>query len=191
MRDLKVFQPIIIFLGVIWGVQIINFLVGYDLNAWLGLSTRRTSGLIGILTCPFLHGSFQHAAANSAPLALMGGLILGINRRSFLPATLMIMVIGGGLTWLLARPNTIHVGASGLVFGYLGFLVVYGVLTRKIVTIIGSILAVIFYGYLISGVLPAGPGISFEGHLFGLLGGVVAAFVLSKYYRGKETADPT
>lgn len=159
-------------------MQLINFGMGYDLNGWLGLSTRRSSGLVGILFCPFLHGSFQHAALNSAPLLVLGGIILGINGRRFLPATAIIIIIGGLLTWGLARPNTVHVGASGLVFGYLGFLVAYGIKERSIAAIIGAVMAVVMYGYLVKGVLPSGPGVSWEGHLFGLMAGIFAALVL-------------
>jgi len=177
-NNFAIFRPLIILLLVIWCFQLFNFATNYSLNGWLGLSTRRSSGLPGILFCPFLHGSFQHAALNSAPLALMGGIIIGIDRSKFLPATAIITIIGGSLTWLLSRPNTIHVGASGVVFGYLGFLVAYGIRTRSVAAILGAVFAVVAYGYLIEGLVPAGPGVSWEGHLFGLIGGVAAAFIL-------------
>jgi membrane associated rhomboid family serine protease len=173
-----VFKPIIIFIGIIWMVQIINFVTSYSLNPMLGLSTRQPSGLIGIIFCPLLHGSFNHVALNTAPLALLGGAILSIDKPRFLPATAIIIVMGGALTWLLARPNTLHVGASGLVFGYFGFLIAYGIRVRSVPAIIGALLAIALYGYLMSGVLPSGPGVSFEGHLFGLIAGVLAAFIL-------------
>lgn len=178
--NLKTFRPIIIFLGIIWAFQIANFFMDYDLNGWLGLSTRRSAGLIGIIFCPFLHGSFNHAALNSAPLALMGAMILGINRKGFVPATAIIFIIGGFLTWLMARPNTVHVGASGVVFGYLGYLVTYGIISKRIVAIAAGVFAVVVYGYMLKGVLPSGPGVSFEGHLFGLVAGVAAALILPK-----------
>ena len=178
LNNTGVFKPIIIFIAIIWVVQIINFVTSYGLNPYLGLSTRHTSGLVGILFCPFLHGSFSHAAANTAPLAILGGAILSINKTRFLPATAIIIFVGGLLTWLFARPNTLHVGASGVVFGYFGFLIAYGIRVRSIPGIVGALVAIALYGYMISGVLPSGPGVSWEGHLFGLLGGVVAAFAL-------------
>ena len=178
LHEAGIYRPVVIFLILIWVFQFINFAMGYDLNAWLGLSTRRSSGLVGIIFCPFLHGSFNHAILNSAPIAVLGGIILSINRKWFFMATATIIVIGGALTWLLARPNTLHVGASGVVFGYLGYLIAYGIRARSFSAIFGALLAVVLYGYLIKGVLPSGPGVSFEGHLFGLIGGIVAAFIL-------------
>ncbi len=180
LSESGIYRPVVIFLILIWVMQLINFAMGYDLNSWLGLSTRRSSGLVGILFCPFLHGSFNHAVLNSAPIAVLGGIILSINRRWFLPTTAIIMLVGGSLTWLFARPNTLHVGASGVVFGYLGYLIAYGIRARSLSAILGALLAIVLYGYLVKGVLPSGPGVSWEGHLFGLLGGVVAAFILPK-----------
>lgn len=176
--NFRLFRPLIVFIALIWIIQILNFFTDYQLNSWFGLSTRRSSGLPGILFCPLLHGGFKHAALNSAPLALMGGIIIGIDKTKFLPATALIALIGGSLTWLLSRPNTLHVGASGVVFGYLGFLVAYGIRTRSVAAILGAVFAVVAYGYLIAGVVPSGPGVSWEGHLFGLIGGVAAAFLL-------------
>ena len=187
LNNTGVFKPIIIFIAIIWIVQIINFATGYGLNPMLGLSTRYSGGLVGIVFCPFLHGSFNHAALNTAPLAILGGAILSIDRPRFYPATAIIIVVGGALTWLLARPNTLHVGASGVVFGYFGFLIAYGIRVRSVPAIIGALVAIALYGYLISGVLPAGPGISWEGHLFGLLAGAFAAFVLPHPKKNKKS----
>ncbi len=175
------FKLVLIFIALIWIVQIINFFMGYDLNSWFGLSTRRSSGIPGILFSPLLHGGFAHAAFNSAPLLVLGGIIIGINKRGFLPATGVIIIVGGFLTWLLARPNTLHVGASGVVFGYLGYLVAYGVRHRSPMAILGAIMASVMYGYLIKGVLPSGPGVSWEGHLFGLIAGILAALLLPEW----------
>ncbi len=99
------FRPLIIFLLIIWCFQIFNFVTNYSLNGWLGLSTRRSSGLPGILFCPLLHGSFQHAALNTAPLALMGGIIIGIDKSKFLPATFMITVIWGWVNVAFVPPE--------------------------------------------------------------------------------------
>ncbi|NNE58402.1 MAG: rhomboid family intramembrane serine protease [Hellea sp.] len=186
-HSFHLFRPLIIFLAIIWIAQIANFVTGYNLNSWFGLMPRESKGLPGIFLHSFLHADFQHAALNSAPLALMGGVILAIDRRKFIPATLMIILIAGCLIWIFAKSRTIHVGASGVVFGYLSYLVVYGIRTRSWAAIFGAIAAVIFYGYLIRGAMPSDtPGISWEGHLFGLFGGAIAAYFLS----GKKQKSP-
>lgn len=190
LANTGIFRPLIIFLALIWAAQVINFVMGYDLNAFLGLGTRYVRGLVGIVFAPFLHSSFQHAALNTAPLALLGGTILTLDRNRFLPATALIILIGGALTWALARPNTLHVGASGVVFGYFGFLIAHAIRVRSLPAIIGALVAIALYGYMITGIMPAGPGISWEGHLFGLIAGVAAAFILPKAKREKPPVKP-
>ncbi len=179
--------PVIVLLAVIWGLQIVNWMLGYRLNYWFGLDPRDLGGLIGIPASPFLHASFQHTVANTVPLAVLGGIAALTAPREFPIATFLIAIIGGGLTWLFARGSisgmqAVHVGASGLIFGYFGFLVAYGWVERSAAPVVGALAALLLYGGLIWGVLPTQQRVSWEAHLFGLLGGVAAAFLLRKRF---------
>lgn len=174
--------PVFILLMAIWAVQIVNFLLGYRLNLWFGLEPRDLGGLIGIPAAPFLHGGFRHTIANTIPLLILGGMTVMVTPKRFVSAS-VIIVLGGGLAvWLLARGGPrIHVGASGLVFGYFGFLIALGVIERSLVAILGALVAVVLYGGMIFGVLPSvGGRVSWESHLFGFLAGVGAAWFLRK-----------
>lgn len=162
---------------VIWVVQGVNLLTGYALNGWLGLIPRSLAGLDGVLFMPLLHGSLGHAAANTVPLAVLGALMLLTARPVFWTATGGIVVLGGLGVWLFGSP-ALHVGASGLIFGWFGFLVVRGFVTRQLVPLLVAIGVAAVYGAMIWGVLPGRAGVSWESHLFGALAGGAAAWWL-------------
>lgn len=163
-----------VFVAAIWAVQALNWAIGYRLNATFGLIPRQTAGLDGILGMPFLHGSFSHLMSNTPPLLLMGALLAVTATRALLAINCIIVVVGGGLVWLLGSP-AIHVGASGLVFGWFGFLVVRGIVDRSPIALGVSLLVGIVYGSIVWGLLPGQPGVSWEAHLFGALAGAAAA----------------
>lgn len=179
MQHVVRFKWVIIALAVIWAVQLLNFVTGYVLNDWFGLVPRRIGGLDGVALMPVLHGSFAHAAANSAPLLVLGGLLAVTAPRAAGMATLMIVVLGGLAVWLVGA-TAIHVGASGLIFGWFGFLVARGVIERRALPLLVSAGVALVYGTMILGVLPGQPGVSWESHLFGAAAGVFAAFVLRR-----------
>jgi membrane associated rhomboid family serine protease len=136
-------------------------------------------GLIGIPVSPLLHGGFKHAAANTVPLLMLGGMAAMASPKRFVEASLIIVIVGGALVWLLARGgNRVHVGASGLVFGYFGYIVALGFVERSFRAMLAAAAAAMLYGGLIIGVLPNDPRISWESHLFGALAGVAAAWML-------------
>lgn len=140
-----------------------------------GIRPRQVEGLWGILFAPFLHGSPQHLLANTVPLLLLGWLVMLRDGRHFLPVTLLAM-LGAGLTaWTLGAPGSVHIGASGVVFGYLGFLILAGWFARSAGAIALSIVVTLLWGGLVFGVLPGQPGISWQAHLGGFVGGVLAA----------------
>ncbi len=141
-----------------------------------GIMPREVSGLDGVAWAPMLHDDFTHVVANALPLLVLGGLVLlrGVDR--FLQVTAVVVVVGGLATWLLARSGN-HIGASGLVFGYLGYLLASAFFERSFRAIVVAVLVGLLYGGLLWGVLPTNPAISFEGHLFGLLAGILAARV--------------
>ena len=144
-----------------------------------GIFPRRISGIDGILWAPVLHGGFRHLLANSFPFLVLGALVMTEGLRRWGAVTAIVVVGGGGLTWLLAR-SRIHIGASGVIFGYLGYLLASAYFTRSVRAIaVALVVGVVYGGGLIVGLLPR-PGISWEGHLFGVLAGVGAAFLLRR-----------
>ncbi|MEX0337672.1 MAG: rhomboid family intramembrane serine protease [Arenibacterium sp.] len=168
---------LVAFVAALWVVQTVNWATGYRLNVLFGLIPRHVAGLDGVLGMPFLHGSYAHLIANSPPLLLMGALLAATATRALLAVNAVIVGLGGGLVWLFASP-AIHIGASGLVFGWFGFLVIRGLVDRSLITLGAAFLVAVLYGSIIWGVLPGQRGISWESHLFGAVAGGVAAFIL-------------
>lgn len=164
-------------LAVIWAVQVLNMVTGYALNGWFGLVPRRLGGLDGIALMPLLHGSVAHAVSNTAPLAALGALVISSARPVALPATALIVGIGGLGVWLLGSA-AIHVGASGLIFGWFGFLAARGVVERRPLPLLVAAAVLVLYGTMLWGVVPGQRGVSWEAHLFGALAGVAAAVLL-------------
>ncbi len=173
-------------LGTMWAIEIVDFVAISGGLEHLGIRPRTQSGLWGIFRAPFLHGGWWHLFANSIPFAVLGFLVLLRGVPDFLGATFIIVVVGGIGVWLFGSSRSVHVGASGLIFGYFGFLVVIGVLERSFSAILTSILVISLYGGILRGVLPSTSYVSWEGHLFGLLAGAAAAKWLVKEKKGRE-----
>lgn len=177
IAGLKRFRWLAVLVALLWAIQSLNHLTGGAINRSLALDPRDLSGLPGILAAPFLHSSFAHLAANTGPLVVMGIMMTLTAPRRLWPAT-AIAVIGGGLAvWLLARDG-LHVGASGLIFGWFGFLLARGIVDHSPRTSLAALAVALLYGAMIWGVLPSAPNVSWEGHLFGILAGGGAAWVL-------------
>lgn len=154
-------------------IEVLNLLSGRMLNQW-GNIPRFIPGLKGILIGPFLHGSLQHFLSNIIPLGIFTYLLLQYGFKRYVLVSLWIIVLSGSLVWLFGRTAT-HIGASGLIYGYFGFLVLAGILSKRFSMMLISVVVVILYGGLIFGVMPGSPFISWESHLFGFLAGLVAA----------------
>lgn len=168
------------YLVLIWTVFLVNeFIFGGALNNF-GVRPRDTSTLWGILTAPLLHADYGHIVANSLPGALFAGLIAMSSKRLFWQVTLLITVVGGGLTWLVGGVNTVHIGASGLIYGWLAFLVVRGFVNRRVMQIILGVILASMYSGLIWGVLPTQMAVSWQMHLFGGLAGIWAAVMFKR-----------
>lgn len=168
------------YLVLIWTVFLVNdFIFGGALNNF-GVRPRETSTLWGILTAPLLHADYGHIVANSLPGALFAGLIAMSSKRLFWQVTLLITVVGGGLTWLVGGVNTVHIGASGLIYGWLAFLVVRGFVNRRVMQIILGVILASMYSGLIWGVLPTQMAVSWQMHLFGGLAGIWAAVMFKR-----------
>ena len=175
-------QLLLTILALMWVVEAVDFILGGALNAF-GIRPRTIEGLIGIVLAPFLHGDFAHLISNSIPFAVLGWLILARSRDEFWRVTSIVWVSSGVGAWLLGAPNTVHIGASGVVFGYFGFLLTRAFFDRHWLSAVIAIIVIAAYGSLVFGVLPFQMGISWQGHLFGAIGGVFAARQLGKARR--------
>lgn len=158
-----------------------NVLSGRAFNVF-GIIPRAVDSLPGIFISPLLHGNFAHFIGNLPPLLLFAWLVILHGRLRFFLVTLGVIALGGLGVWFFARP-AIHIGASGLVFGYFGFLLVAGLISREFKLLLISILVGFFYGGMLIGVLPIQAFVSFEAHLFGLLAGVFMAFLFGRASR--------
>ena len=167
-------------LGVMWVIEIFDYALNGSLDREFGLVGWDPSSLPDIFSAPFLHIGFAHLMANSLPLLVLGFLaaLRGIGR--FLWASLLIIVIGGVGVWFASGPHAITVGASGLVFGYFGYVLARGLFDRLVLDIVIGIVVAVAYYSILWGLLPNQQGISWQGHLFGLIGGVTAAWVLRR-----------
>ena len=160
--------------ALVWAVSLYGLFLDERLVFALSLVPRRIDSLLGILTAPLVHGSFAHLLANTVPLLILGSMVVVRGVAHYLTVTLAIVVLGGMGLWAFGR-NAAHIGASGLVFGYFGFLVGRGYYERSLESIAVSLVVVVVYGGMIAGVLPRGDEVSWEGHLFGLIAGGLSA----------------
>ncbi|BDS07783.1 rhomboid family intramembrane serine protease [Oceaniferula spumae] len=163
--------------AIAWGLEVLDFIFRGYFDRF-GIQPRRVSGLPGVLTSPFLHLGFGHLISNTVPFLILGGMVLMGGRRVFVAATVFIMIVGGLALWTLGPSATNHVGASGLIFGYLGFLLVRGIFQKSVIWIIVSIGILLLYGGMLNGLFPGQPGISWQGHLFGFIAGILAAWAM-------------
>jgi membrane associated rhomboid family serine protease len=174
---------------VMWVLEIINTIDSNGLDND-GIWARNFGRIWGIFTAPFLHASFQHLIANTIPLLFMGVIIALHGAKRLALVTLIVIVVGGLGTWLIAPSHSITVGASGLVFGYAAYLLVRGVFDRSVLEVlVGIVVGVVWGGALISSIVPH-YGVSWQGHVCGAIGGVVAAYVLRRDRPAASDAKP-
>ena len=174
--------------ALVWAVSLYGLFVDGRLVYALALVPRRVDGLPGILGAPLVHGSFAHLLANTVPLLILGGMVVVRGVAYYLTTTLAIVVLGGLGLWALGR-DAAHIGASGLIFGYFGFLVARGYYERRPQSIAVSVLVVAVYGGMIAGVLPRDDGVSWEAHLFGLLAGGLCARSARRSATSRDPVD--
>jgi len=160
--------------GATWTAFVVNGIAGGALMQY-GVLPRTLTGLRGILFAPFLHANMQHLIANTIPFLAMGWLVMLRDARHFLPVTLFAMLGSGLMAWLLGAPGSVHIGASGVVFGYFGFLLLGGWYARSFMSITLSMLVAVLWGGLVLGIAPGQAGISWQSHLGGFIAGVLAA----------------
>ena len=161
------------FVAVLWVIEIVNA-SGADLSDD-GIRPRQLSGLWGVLWAPLLHASFTHLESNTIPLLVLGFLVLLGGLARFGAVTATVWLVSGIGVWLLGGTDTVVVGASGLAFGWLAYIIVRGVFTRSLVQIALGLVILVVYGGLLWGVLPGASGVSWQAHLFGAVGGILSA----------------
>jgi membrane associated rhomboid family serine protease len=167
------------FVAIIWLVELVDWLFFHGALDAYGIKPRTISGLRGILLMPFLHRGFSHLLANTFPIIILGWLVM-VRRTADLFIVAAVSVLVGGLgIWLFGASNSVHVGASVLVFGFFGFLLARAFFERSLAAISLAVVVFLFYGGIIWGVLPGQDGVSWLGHLFGFIGGILAAYLLT------------
>jgi len=157
----------------IWIIELVNKSLNHMLCIY-GIFPRTQIGLRGIVFAPLLHGSIEHLVLNTLPFIVLGSFVASDGRKKFLKVTLFIMLLTGIATWVVAAAGH-HVGLSGVIFGYFGYLIAIGYYNRDFVSIFFAAIVIFFYGSIIWGIFPVEASVSWEGHLFGLLAGFLAA----------------
>ncbi len=165
--------------AVMWAVEVVDVIAGHQLDRY-GIEAREPEGLDGILTAPFLHVGFGHLLSNTIPFVIMGLLIAFEGARRLLSVFAIVALVSGLSTWLVAPEGSIHVGASGVVFGFATYLIARGWFNRRPAHIVVGLMVLIVWGGVLLGGLQPREGISWQGHLFGAIGGVVAARFLAR-----------
>lgn len=161
--------------AILWLVSFINLFLPIDLRLY-GLRPRQLDSLAGILFTPFLHVDLRHLIANSGILFVLLIVSLSFSRKLTFRALWIIIIVGGGLVWLTGKEGTIHIGASGVIFGLIGFLMCLGLFRRDWKALIISLVVFLLYGGALQSLFIYVPGISWAGHLFGFISGVLAAW---------------
>ena len=166
------------FIALIWILQVFNWADGYRLDLHLGILPHDVSRLPEIFTAPFLHFSWEHIEGNTVPLFVLGVLAAYRGIGKFLLVTLIVTVVSGLAVWLFQGGSELTVGASGLIFGYFGYVLIRGFFDRNLLDVGVGVVAGLLYWTILQVAIPGNPGISWIGHLGGLLGGVLAAWLL-------------
>jgi membrane associated rhomboid family serine protease len=197
---------IVTFVALMWVIELFDSLSNHRLDD-NGIRPLESDGLLGILVAPLLHSNWDHLIANTIPALILGFLMTLAGLSRFIFATVIIWILGGFGTWLIGNVGTHcpyvgvqcetnHIGASGLIFGWLAFLIVFGFFTRKVWEIVVGVIVLFVYGSVLLGVLPGTPGVSWQGHLSGAIAGVIAAYLLSgperkaREQRKRKSANP-
>lgn len=163
----------------LYGVEAVDSAGSHSLDGDLGLHSHQVGDLWAVFTSPLVHASWEHIISNTVPLVLLGFVVLLEGWRRFLGVAVIGAITAGLSAWLFSPAHTVTVGASGVIFALLTYLIARGIYTRKVSQILGGVVIAIAFGSLVWGVLPTSSGVSWQAHLGGALGGVLAAWVLS------------
>jgi membrane associated rhomboid family serine protease len=174
----------LLLLAGLWFLELLDQLSGNELDQ-LGIHAREVDGVPEIFTAPFLHAGWDHLISNSLPFYVLGFLVLLSGLARWVASSLIIIIISGMTAWSLTPPHTIILGASGLIFGWLTYLLARGIWSRRPAQVVVAVIVLLLYGGLIWGVLPGSAGVSWQAHLCGAIGGVVAAWLLHRRASGQ------
>jgi membrane associated rhomboid family serine protease len=186
-RPLVAAQVIAAFVALLYVIELVDTFMGHRLDG-AGVRPHEVDGLDGILFAPLLHNGWAHLLANTLPLLVLGFLILLAGIARWLAVTGIVWVVGGVGTWLTGSLHSLHLGASVLAFGWLVYLLLRGVFSRNASQVALGVILLFVYGSVLYGVLPGQPGMSWQGHLFGAVGGALSAWWLGARDRERRRA---
>ena len=192
----KAFFLMVGFIALIWALQVANWTDHYHLDASYGILPRSLGHLVDIFTAPFLHFNWEHIEGNSGPLFVFGLLAAYRGVVKFLGLTLLVAVTSGMAVWLFQGNNQLTVGASGLIFGYFGYVLARGLIDRNLIDALAAVVMALSYAYILTVAIPGTPGVSWVGHLGGLVGGLASGWIfrtrrgLAKPGRPKQPGGP-
>jgi membrane associated rhomboid family serine protease len=170
--------------ALLWLLEAVDLLIfGGRLDAF-GIRPRTMAGLRGIVFAPFLHAGFAHLAANTLPFVVLGWLVMLRSTSDFFVVAAVSAAASGLGVWLFGGPHSVHVGLSGVIFGFLGYLLARGIYERRLGAIVLALVALLLYGGALWGLLSLTPGVSWQGHFFGFLGGWLVAYLAARPGRG-------
>src|ERR1700745_3126226 len=183
----KAFFLMVGFIALIWVLQIVNWADHYRLDVSYGVLPRDIGRLPPIFTAPFLPLSWDHIEGNSGPLFVFGFLAAYRGVVKFLGVTLIVAVTSGLAVWLFQGGNELTVGASGLIFGYFGYVLSRGIFDRNLIDVLTALVMAVSYAYILTVAIPGTPGVSWIGHLGGLIGGIASGWI----FRTRRTVPGT
>jgi len=178
------------FIAAIWALQIVNWADHYRLDVSYGILPHHVARLPDIFTAPFLHFSWDHIEGNSGPLFVFGLLAAYRGVVRFLGVTVLVAVTSGLAVWLFQGSDELTVGASGLIFGYFGYVLARGVIDRNLIDALAAVVMALSYAYILTVAIPGTPGVSWTGHLGGLVGGLAAGWIF-RTRRGAGEPGPS
>ncbi|PRX49279.1 rhomboid family protein [Prauserella shujinwangii] len=177
------------FVALLYAVELVDVILPAQLDL-AGIQARSLDGLDGVAWAPLLHAGWGHLFANTVPVLVFAFLAMAGGIGQWVAVTAIIWLVGGLGVWLVAPPDVVTVGASGLAFGWLAFLLVRGVFNRSAGQLAVAAVLLSLWGGMLWGVLPGNPGVSWQGHLFGALGGILAAWIVARADRAKARRAP-
>ena len=171
-KYIKPIKNLLYVIAFLWIVHILSYF--FPINQF-GIVPRVISGLWGILFAPFLHNDFSHLSANSVSLFILGMFLITLEHGKSYWIITAVIIIGGAGTWLIGRPDTVHIGASGVIYGVLGYLLARGLFKRDFKSLVVSLAVFFLYSGMVFGVLPVNTSMSWESHLCGFVSGIIMA----------------
>lgn len=162
--------------ALLWIVYFVNLVLPFDLRSY-GIRPREIHGLSGLIFAPFLHAGIMHLLSNSLALVTLLSVSLTYSRKLTFKVVIVTALLGGGFIWLFGTRNTVHIGASGIIFGLIGYLMTIGIFRRELLAFIVSLIVFFYYGWTLLYLFIVLPGVSWSAHFFGFASGVLAAWL--------------